>query len=165
LIIKVREHPKIVPDTLLDSVAYIHGAIDPDSGHMVCHHYPLGVALLEVDGESVPALSIGECIYLAPHPWSSKIASSGVKADIMEVGEEYTIVGGVRVETQSISLILSTLREDRMSISFYIIKVDLRGKGVVDSVAASVKGGGGEWIFILTPCTRTKLHEGEGMYY
>ena len=51
-----------IPYSVFDVLLQMKGAIDPDSGQIVCHFYTLGVAVLEAEKASVPVIVIEGCL-------------------------------------------------------------------------------------------------------
>ncbi|BES80868.1 hypothetical protein [Pyrodictium abyssi] len=51
-----------IPYSVFDVLLQMRGAIDPDSGQIVCHFYTLGVAVLETEEASVPVIVIEGCL-------------------------------------------------------------------------------------------------------
>jgi hypothetical protein len=51
-----------IPYSLFESLLQMRGAIDPDSGQIVCHFYSLGVSVLETPAGPVPIVVIEGCL-------------------------------------------------------------------------------------------------------
>ncbi len=51
-----------LPYHLLDAVADMHAALEPESGHLICHYHELGAGVVEAGGVSVPVLLVGSCM-------------------------------------------------------------------------------------------------------
>jgi len=101
-VIKLRTKPVYTPHTLFEEIADLHGAVDPDTGHLICHYYPLAPVIVEVDGEAVPGLQVGECLTLVPGQDNvEKIVSATVRAEGI-APEGY--------DTRAIGLALAPLR-------------------------------------------------------
>ncbi len=159
--VRIAEKPRPIPDSMLEAIAYLHGAMDPDSGHLVCHHYPLGLTLVEAGGAKAPALSVGECIYLVPQPWGSAIYQGSREASIRALGEDYTLVGEARVDTGSVSLILSLLREEKAEVEVRYSKAVIHGRGEVGVAVFLIKASWGEWVAVVAPCKGQERKEGD----
>lgn len=159
--IKIVERPSHIPDSMLETIAFLHGAVDPDSGHLVCHHYPLGLTLVEAEGSKAPALSIGECIYLVPPPWSKGIARGAEQARIEFMGSEHTMVGKARVDTSSLSLVLSLLREEKADARVMTTRISVPGRGEVDAVLIMLTGSWGDWAALVIPCKGQEQKSGD----
>jgi len=51
-----------IPYTVFEILMQMRGAIDPDSGQIVCHFLDLGVAALDTETESIPFIVIDGCL-------------------------------------------------------------------------------------------------------
>ncbi|ALL00726.1 hypothetical protein Pyrde_0676 [Pyrodictium delaneyi] len=51
-----------IPYSVFDVLLQMRGAIDPDSGQIVCHFYTLGVAALETGDSAVPVIVLEGCL-------------------------------------------------------------------------------------------------------
>ena len=162
--LRIRGKPKHIPDSILESIAMLHGAVDPDTGHLVCHHYPLGLAIIEASGRSMPALSIGECIYLVPPPHIDPLVRDANSSSLEVLGEDTTSIGGAVVDTPAIALVLSVLREEKGSIKFYITNVEVGGRES-RAVLARLDLHGEAWGLLVVPCKQTGIREHENLYY
>ncbi len=151
----IRVGAKIISDHILETVAYLHGAVDPDTGHLTCHHYPIGITLIEASGVTAPALSIGECIYLIPAPWNSGLKSEASPASISVIDRDVARIGDAEVESSSLALVLSVLKDERASVSIGTLRVSIAGKGELSSILVTFKPESGEeWSALVTPCKR-----------
>ncbi len=159
--VRIMEKPRPIPDSMLEAIAYLHGAVDPDSGHLVCHHYPLGLTLVEAEGVKAPALSVGECIYLVPHPWGRAIYHGSEEASIRSLGEDHTLVGEARIDTGSVSLILSLLKEEKAGVEVRYSRAIVHGHGEVSVAVFLLKASWGEWVAIVVPCKGQERREGD----
>ncbi|MEB3774095.1 MAG: hypothetical protein GSR86_04115 [Desulfurococcales archaeon] len=155
---------KHIPDSILESIAMLHGAVDPDTGHLICHHYPLGLALIEAGGRSMPALGIGECIYLVPPPYADLLVGDARSSALEQLGEDTTSMGGAVVDTPAIALVLSVLREEKGSIRLYTVPVEVDGRES-RAVLARLKLQNEAWGLLVTPCKQTRIKEHENLYY
>ena len=59
--VALRLGPQVTP-VLLETIAGYHGAIDSESGHIVCHGYAIRPAIIETDTDTIPALVIDDCV-------------------------------------------------------------------------------------------------------
>ena len=100
-------------------------------------------------------MSIGECIYLIPSPWNNAIKSEASPASISVIDREVARVGEAEVESSSLALVLSVLKDERASVSLGTLRVSVAGKGELTSVLVTFKPESGEeWSALVTPCKR-----------
>jgi len=60
--LKLRSTMSSVPDVIMDEALMLHPAVDPDSGHLICHRHDVSAAVLEAGDEPYPALLVGSCL-------------------------------------------------------------------------------------------------------
>ena len=128
-----RERSFEVTETILEVLGFLHGAIDPDSGHIVCHHYRFGVAAIDVGGKPVPLFSIEGCIFLTAGEENTRLIlenSGAVKVEELRISGGNIAVGDVSVESYWALLALSFVRELGGKIYTYKIPVNLDGRAV-----------------------------------
>lgn len=58
----------LLPHAIIENIIDNHPAVDPDTGHLICHYKLIGLALVEVMGENYPALTVGDCIVVVNDP-------------------------------------------------------------------------------------------------
>jgi len=69
---KVKRKSEYLPHPVIEHVVDNHPAIDPDTGHILCHYKPMGLAIIEVGGETYPALTVGDCVTVTNDPAAIK---------------------------------------------------------------------------------------------
>lgn len=75
-VMKIRRKSDYLPHPVIEHVVDNHPAIDPDTGHLLCHYKPIGLALVEVGGETYPALTVGDCVTVVNDPAAIKAITS-----------------------------------------------------------------------------------------
>ncbi|ABM80002.1 hypothetical protein [Hyperthermus butylicus] len=80
-----------IPYSVFDILLQMRGAIDPDSGQIVCHFYSLGVAALETSAGAVPVIVVDGCLMASFGKENVEaILSSGSAVEV----ENFTLRGG-----------------------------------------------------------------------
>ncbi len=122
-----------VSETLLEVLGFLHGAIDPDSGHIVCHHYRLGVFVAMAGGRPVPLFGIEGCLFVTMGDENTSAIVSGddaVSVDSLSITGGSIAVGDVKIESYWALLALSFVREMSGSIHMYKLNLLLDGRSV-----------------------------------
>ncbi|BAN90284.1 hypothetical protein [Aeropyrum camini] len=146
--------PEYLPDPVWEAVVRLHGAVDPETGHLICHHYPIALQLVETSEGAVPAVMVGDCILVVVgSTYVSRLLTEARESRLEELGADQARVGGVRVPAEAIAHVLSSLRDWRAQARFYTITLE-RGEHSEDAVIAVFTGGGEEWAAVLTECGR-----------
>lgn len=159
--VKVLSKTAEITGYVLESLVYMHAAVDPDSGHLICHYNPLGVASLEYDGRVYPAVVIGGCMYLVPGRIGGSL--NEVSVDVIEGDKVY--VGGAVVEAYQLALLYNLAREGQASIRFYELELE-DDRGLNRVILASVKmQQGDEYSVILSRCKDSRVRGEDSMYY
>ncbi|AEM39324.1 hypothetical protein Pyrfu_1466 [Pyrolobus fumarii 1A] len=112
----------------LESLAMYHAAIDPDSGHLVCHGYSLQVVTLVVDGNPVPALLIDESLIYTSGSRNVEllVKASSKKVEHVTIDGNAIVADGIRLSNPWIFHAISMARDFKSAPTLYIItlKVD-----------------------------------------
>ncbi|MCE4600623.1 MAG: hypothetical protein F7C38_03555 [Desulfurococcales archaeon] len=61
---KINREASYIPHIVIENLMEIHAALDPDTGHIICHYRPIGLTTIELAGEKYPGLRIGDCTTL-----------------------------------------------------------------------------------------------------
>ncbi|MEB2837218.1 MAG: hypothetical protein GSR80_000902 [Desulfurococcales archaeon] len=150
-------------DALLDLVAYLHPAVDPDTGHHVCHRHGLGAAVLRASGRAVPALVVGGCLLLVEGEEPVRaVLGEARPAGLEEWGEERARVGGVLVDSYWLSQALRAAGELRARAGLYL--VGMEGE---DWVAVHLEWRGGSALALVPPrCSgEERIQRGSQSFY
>ncbi len=164
-VIKVAVKNKIpeIPGYVLEPLAYMHGAVDPDSGHLSCHYYSLGIASIAIGDTIYPALVIGGCMYLVPG--RIKDLDSDPEVHVESVERESARIGGVAIESFMLSLLYNLAREGQASIRFYKIELsDDTASGYAIAAVVSIQQDR-DYTVILSKCKEAKYRDEDSMYY
>ncbi|MEB3859600.1 MAG: hypothetical protein LRS43_00150 [Desulfurococcales archaeon] len=129
IVLTVEEVIQRIPHHILDAIMDLHAAIDPETGHLSCHHYTLGLAVASVKGRVVPLMVVGDCMYVAFGSSSRAIIDSVTgSAHVKGIEEGMAIVGESMVDSSLLSTAITLAREVRSRISFHNIRVRMNGR-------------------------------------
>jgi len=110
--IRLKREPVYAPHSVLEDLADLHGAVDPDTGHLVCHYFPLAPVIIDAGGNDVPGLQIGECLTLVlGREYTSKILEASRPAGKLNP-QEYN--------SRALGYALSLLRTHAYTIKFML---------------------------------------------
>ncbi len=117
---------------MMETLAMQHGAIDPDSGHIVCHHYRLGVAVAETPRGPVPVLVVEDCVMVTAgrDNVEALLAGDSVEAGTLSMRSGRVEVGGLPVDSYWMILALSYAKDMEGSIKLYKVDVERDGRRV-----------------------------------
>lgn len=102
--------PRFLSHSLLETLVDLHGAIDPETGHLTCHYYAIAPVIVEINGRSFPGLNVGECMTIVVDPEAAEAAEEeSEKISLSELHPEKG-VDGRRVDPASLALALSFVR-------------------------------------------------------
>ena len=62
--VKMNKEASYIPHIIIENLMEIHAALDPDTGHIICHYKPIGLTTIELAGGKYPGLRIGDCTTL-----------------------------------------------------------------------------------------------------
>ena len=111
-------------EAILEIVAYLHPAVDPDTGHYVCHHHSIGASVFETGSGPVPALVIGGCAMLVEgEDLVSRILSSAREASLEGLSGGRAVAGGARVDAYWVSQAIKAAAEIRGEAKLYTISL------------------------------------------
>jgi len=149
---KIRGKPIYLPHTVMENIVDLHGAIDPDTGHLICHYYAIAPVIVEIGGVDFPGINVGECLTLVP---GEKAANKALEeAEPVKIGELDTSKGvdGVRVDPASLALALGYVRYAEGSMKLLVSK----DKG---SLIVLYEGeGDNKIVLIVWPCKKRESH-------
>lgn len=120
-----------ISHSMLETLALQHGAIDPDSGHIVCHHYRLGVALATVGNKAVPLFTIEGCIFITAGRDNVEEllhSTSVVEVDTISLRGGGIEVGDVKLDGYWALLALSFARENGDKLRLFKLEIELDGR-------------------------------------
>ncbi|NOZ89088.1 MAG: hypothetical protein GXO15_04100 [Crenarchaeota archaeon] len=120
-----------VPYNVFDIVLQMRGAIDPDSGQIVCHFYSIGVAALETEHGAVPVVVAEGCLMATFGPENVEAvlsAGSAVEVDSLTVRNGRLLVGDVEIDHYWGLAALAYARELAGTTRFYKLRLDVDGE-------------------------------------
>jgi hypothetical protein len=127
--VRVEEVVQRIPHHILDAIIDLHAAIDPETGHLSCHHYTIGLAVASIGDRVVPMMVVGDCMYVAFGSSSRVIAEMATgSAEVRGIEEGMAVVGDSMVDSSLLSTAISLAREVRSRISFHNIRVIIGGR-------------------------------------
>ncbi len=128
-----------VTQHMMEVLAYQHGAIDPDSGHIVCHQYRLGVTMGYTRKGPVPFLVVENCLLITAGKENVEaVLEDSVEANPITVRSGKVEVGGIQVDSYWLFAALSYAKD--LEGEIYMYKLDLeRDDGKVKAVAVAVR--------------------------
>ncbi len=113
---RVERRSQYLPHYIVENVLGFHGAIDPDTGHLVCHYYRMAPVTVEVRGTPYPALLVDECIYVVSDPEAVQaLIEESTPYNLSKITHEGE-AGEVMVEQSLLGMALSVLKEPGMSM-------------------------------------------------
>lgn len=126
--VKLKKTVHYIPDSIWESIIRLHGAIDPDTGHLSCHHNPLGLGQIEVSGVNLPVLVVSDCLVLVLGEENVKVLLKVARpAAVEELGPESTSIGSASASTYHLALVLSLLREFKAQVKIYTVRASREG--------------------------------------
>ena len=90
-----------VPYSLYDIVLQMRGAIDPDTGQIVCHFYSLGALVIETPRGGVPAVVVEGCLIVTYGPDNVRDlleAGEAVEVESITVRQGRLVIGDVEID-------------------------------------------------------------------
>ena len=153
-----------VTQHMMEVLAFQHGAIDPDSGHIVCHHYRLGVVLAETGKGPVPLLVIENCLYVtAGRENVDAILDDGsVEAGQLTIRSGRVEVGGLQVDGYWLFTALSYAKDLEADIAVYKVELEREGDRVKAVAVVARKGDTAVLLLVPARCepekTQPKTH-------
>ncbi len=164
--VRVKGKPVYIPEMVWDDVLRLHAAVDSESGHLICHHYAVGLTVASVEGEPLPLLALTDCSFIA----LGEQAVEALKRRSEEAGLEaftgdHAVIGGVRVDSVAVAAALSSLRDTRSLVEFRRLTVEVEGK---ERPAALVifrnPEGEGAWALLAADCSEPVKKERDSFY-
>ncbi|MCE4604448.1 MAG: hypothetical protein F7B20_05740 [Aeropyrum sp.] len=162
--LRIKSQPVFLPDTVWESLIRIHGAVDPETGHLTCHHYPLGLAEASIGNKPVPLLALGECVFVALGSEAVSSIKALGKPGVLEGFEgDAAVISGVRTPAQPIAHLLSALRDYKLKVEILVVSSEIGGRRL-DGVALKVSGDEEEWALLVFECSESEKRESDSFY-
>ncbi|KSW11866.1 hypothetical protein CF15_03440 [Pyrodictium occultum] len=119
-----------IPYSVFDVLLQMRGAIDPDSGQIVCHFYDLGVAVLESPGAAVPVIVVEGCLLATFGDENVKAlldSGSAVEVQELRVTQGRVMVGDVEIDHFWGLAALAYAGETGAEVKLYKLRLDVDG--------------------------------------
>lgn len=117
-----------IPYSVFDVLLQMRGAIDPDSGQIVCHFYSLGVAALETSSGAVPLVLAEGCLMLTFGPENVEAVlseSDPEPVDTINVRDGKLIVGDIEIDHYWGLAALAYAREAGTRLRLYKLRISI----------------------------------------
>ncbi|MCE4625325.1 MAG: hypothetical protein F7C35_05620 [Desulfurococcales archaeon] len=148
--IRVKSKSGYIPHAVMDALVDLHAAVDPDTGHFVCHYYVVSLSIVEIGGKDFPGLNVGENLTVViGSEAASTVERTGERISIDEVSEGK--LSDINVDSDSLAVALNYYRYARGSLAFYRLG---------DNVALVSKPRQGEPVVIILWRKKEKRKEG-----
>jgi hypothetical protein len=109
-------------EAILEVIAYLHPAVDPEAGHYVCHHHSIGASVIETGSGPLPALVIGGCALLVEgEDHVSRILGNAREARLEGFIGDKAVIGDARVDPYWVSQAIRAASEIRGEARFYTV--------------------------------------------
>jgi len=126
--------PRFLSHAVMEELVDLHGAVDPDTGHLTCHYYALAPVIVEIGGERFPGLNVGDCITIVPGEAAvAKAEEEGDPVSLAEVNPS-SGVNGVRVDPGSLAHALAFIKRTDATMKL------LAPRSTHDSIMVVFKG-------------------------
>ena len=143
-----------IPPAVLEAIAFIHPAIDPETGHFECHYLPIAPGLLEVGGKSVPAIIAG-CLAVAVVEEDFE-GLREVTGSIV-VGEDHVEAGGAKAPKDLLRVYSALLSAEGVRVGLYRVEPD----GVL-AVVIKTRNPRESVVVVPAPCEEEGLEKARG---
>ena len=115
-----------IPYSVYDILAQMRGAIDPDTGQIVCHFYSIGVAALETSSGPVPLIVVEGCLMLTYGPDNVEAVlrdASPREVEAITVKKGRLIIGELEIDHYWGLAALAYAREAASTIKLYNLDI------------------------------------------
>ncbi len=120
-----------IPYSVFDILLQMRGAIDPDSGQIVCHFYSLGVAALETGNGAVPLVVAEGCLMMTFGPENVDAVLEDAEpeeVDAITVRNGRLVIGDIEIDHYWGLAALTYAKEAGTRIQFYKLRLDIEGE-------------------------------------
>jgi len=115
--VRVKKRGPEIPHSVVDGIIDLHAAVDPDTGHFICHYLAVRPEIIELQGEDYPGLGLGDGLtVLVGEGPAGSIEEAGEPVDLalLASGEE-----GKGLDRASLGLVFSFYRYHQGRIRAY----------------------------------------------
>jgi hypothetical protein len=117
---RIKSRITYITHSVMDGLIDLHAAMDPDSGHFICHYLPFAPVIVEIGDREFPGLNIGEFMTVILDSEAAGIVrNAGEKLSIDKLGEGR--VNDIDVDDDSLALLLNFYRYNRGKAEFFIL--------------------------------------------
>ena len=143
---RLRAKPRFLPHTVMENLIDLHGAVDPETGHLTCHYYAIAPVIVEIGGREFPGLNVGECMTIVADPDAARAAEE--ESDRLSLTEIHPDKGvdGRKIDPASLSLALSYIRNANGTLRI------LAPRDNRDSIIVVYDGGDEKLTIIVWKC-------------
>ncbi len=152
-----------IPYSVFEMLMQMRGAIDPDSGQIVCHFLDLGVTVLDTEGGSIPFIVIDGCLFATFGKENIEIilgVEAAVEVDNIRVDRGKILFGDVEIDNYWGPIALAFAAETGAPIKTYKLYIDVDGKEA-PIAAILVENTDAGPMLILIPRSCEYIEEGE----
>ena len=82
-VVRVKVRGPVIPHGVVDGIIDLHAAVDPDTGHFICHYLAVRPEIVEIGGRDYPGLGVGEGLtVVVGEDAASTVEGSGEEVDL-----------------------------------------------------------------------------------
>ena len=152
-----------IPYSVFDVLLQMRGAIDPDSGQIVCHFYSLGVAALETPAGAVPVIVIDGCLMASFGKENIEaILSSGaaVELESFTVREGKIMIGDIEIDSTWGLAAIAYAGEAGAPIRLYKLRLEVDGEEApIAGIYVEASDSGPLLLLIPSSCEYIEVEE------
>ena len=151
-----------IPYSVFEMLMQMRGAIDPDSGQIVCHFLDLGVTVLDIEGGSIPFIVIDGCLFatFGKENIESILGEAAVEVSSIRVDKGRIVFGDVEIDNYWGPIALAFAAETGAPIKTYKLYIDVDGKEA-PIAAILVENTDAGPMLMLIPRSCEYIEEGE----
>ncbi len=152
-----------IPYSVFEMLMQMRGAIDPDSGQIVCHFLDLGVTILDIEEDSVPFIVIDGCLFTTFGRENVETvlgAEAAVEVNSIHVDKGKIVFGDVEIDNYWGPIALAFAAETGAPIKTYKLYIDIDGKEA-PIAAILVENTDAGPMLMLIPRSCEYIEEGE----
>jgi hypothetical protein len=153
--VRVEKGPAI-PYQVLEAVAGIHPAVDPETGHFECHYSELRLGSVEVGGERLPAIIVG-CLAVTVAVVREEELGEPVSAPVTVSGD-WVEAGGARGPREMLRVYSAIASSTSGRVT--LVRAKVNGSTLLAMVADF--GEGGRVLVVPVECGSRGEEGGDG---
>ncbi|MET1129155.1 MAG: hypothetical protein ABWW70_07555 [Thermoproteota archaeon] len=167
MVLRLRAEMATVPSQVVEEAMDIHPAIDPETGHPVCHYLSVSAAVLDTGGHPVPAVLVGSCVALVSgrEHVARVLEAGGASPAGLELRDRVG-VGGVEVDPELAYTLFSVLRLARSGAQLYTLELEDAGASRrVPAARLRLEDGQEVLVVLLRPCGGQERRPSSSIYF